>query len=520
MEGGEQEDMANEKKPVHRVADKSKPKIDEAQIAKMYDRLTKLIIRDVHAFMRYCPVFRTRFKKEDIIKFLGHPEWHQRELRDAVRFIYYASPHFRRLILYFASLSDLAYYVSPFKTNPRKASAERVEQNYRKVLNTLSIMKIPSQFRKVLLVCMREDVFYGTFLVADDDIMIQQLPSEYCLITTVEGGVPNVTFDFRYFDRFPSNLANYPDEFRVKYERYRREISGRTEEELRLLNPWFIELDAPNSFAVKVNNDYLRVAIPPFAGVLPEVYDIESYKELKMDATELENYAMLAMKIPLNEDGTWGIDLNKAEGFWRNLDSVLPDRVGSVLTPMQIDKISFDRSESADNDTITEAEQSLFTAAGVSSLLFNNPKASANALLLSIKADQAITYGVVKSIEDVINRFIQSKQYGRYFKVTFLDCSMYNRSELGDAYLKAATYGLPTISMYAASQGLGQAELDSMSFLETEVLHLQDIFKQIQNSSNMSADAMNGGQAGAPQKDVGDLTDSGEQSREDSDDWG
>lgn len=513
--------MANEEKRVHRVADRTKPKLDEDKIAKEYERLTKLIIRDVHAFMRYYPVFRTRFKKEDIIRFLANPERHQRDLREAVRFIYYASPHFRRLILFFASLSDLVYYVSPYRINPNKVSVERVDQNLRKVLNTLSLMKIQSQFRKVLLVCMREDVFYGTFLVADDDIMIQQLPSNYCVIASVEGGVPNVTFDFRYFDRFPENLENYPDEFRIKYAKYRKAVEGvETEDKLRELRPWFIELDAPNSFAVKANNEYLRCAIPPFAGVLPEVYDIESYKELKMDATELENYAMLAMKIPLDEDGNWGIDLNKAEDFWRNLDSVLPDRVGSVLTPMDIEKISFDRSESADNDTITEAEQSLFTAAGVSSLLFNNPKASAGSLLLSIKADQAITYGVVKSIEDVINRFIHSKQYGKYFNVTFLDCSVYNREELGDAYLKAATYGLPTISMYAATQGLSQANIDSMSFLETTVLKLQDKFKQIQSSSNMSSDAINGEQAGAPQKSVGDLSDSGEQTREDSDDWG
>ncbi len=79
----------------------------------------------------------------------------------------------------------------------------------------------------------------------------------------------------------------------------------------------------------------------------------------------------------------------------------------------------------------------MFTAAGVSSLLFNNDKASANALLLSIKADQAITFGIVKSIEDMVNRFIQSQSYGKNFKVTFLDCSPFNRKELGDMYLKS-----------------------------------------------------------------------------------
>ena len=138
-------------------------------------------------------------------------------------------------------------------------------------------------------------------------------------------------------------------------------------------------------------------------------------------------------------------------------------------------------------------------------------------MLLSIKADQAITFGIVKSIEDVINRYIQSEKYGKNFKVTFLDCSRFNQKELGDAYLKAASYGLPTISMYAASQGLGQAELDSMSFLENNVLQLHKMFKPLINSAQVSSSVDGEGatdEGGAPEKDVGELTDAGETSRE------
>ena len=46
------------------------------------------------------------------------------------------------------------------------------------------------------------------------------------------------------------------------------------------------------SFAVKYNTDILNYAIPPFAGILREIYDIEDYKALKLTKTELENYAI------------------------------------------------------------------------------------------------------------------------------------------------------------------------------------------------------------------------------------
>lgn len=467
--------------------------------------ISKLITRDLNNNTQ-TPTF-TLYSKDDITSYIANPYTYEKQLRKAVTYIYGASSHFRRLIKYFVGLTDLDYIVSPYKIDPQKSNVKTVGNNYRKVLNILSSMNLKSQLPKILTVCFREDTFYGTLWVTNDSVIIQQLPSDYCSISSIENNVLNVTFDFSYFDSYSTLLSYYPEEFTTKYNIYK---NNRTQK--------WIELDSPNSFAVKCNNDILDYSLPPFAGLLREVYDIEDYKQLKESKTALDNYAMIAMTLPMSGDGTWGIDFDKAKEFWRNLDSVLPEEIGSVLTPMPISKVSFEKSNTSDTDTVTEAEQHMFSAAGVSSLLFNNEKASANALLLSIKADQALTFEVVKSIEDVINRFIQAQSYGKNFKVTFLDVSPYNRKDMGDAYLKAASYGLPTISMYAVSQGLEQASLDGMSFLEGQVLKLQDMFVQIQSSSQMSSNDIDN-QGGAPVKDDDELTDSGEQSREDGDDW-
>ena len=480
-------------------------------ISSKFALLNRLITRDLNN-NTYVPAFY-RYTKDEIAKYLSNPYRYEKQLRRAVTYIYGASPHFRRLIQYFVGLSDLSYIVEPYRIDPNKANIRITNNNYRKVLNMLSSMNIKTQLPKILTVCLREDVFYGTLWVTNDSITIQQLPSDYCSISSIEGNVLNVTFDFSYFDRHSAILDNYPPEFKTKYAQYKA----------NRLSRW-MELDSPTSFAIKCNADILDYAIPPFAGILREVYELEDYKVLKLTKTALENYAMLVMMLPMQDDGSWGIDLDKAKEFWRNLDAVLPEEIGSVLTPMPINKISFERSNTGDVDVISNAEQSLYTASGVSSLIFNNEKASANALLLSIKADQSITYGIVKSIGDAINRFIQSQSYGKNFRVNFLDVSPFNRKEVGDAYLKAASYGIPTVSAYAASQGIGQAELDAMSFLEGSVLKLQEIFKPIQSSSQMSAsDIEHKGatdEGGAPKKDIGELTDSGEQSSEDSDDWG
>lgn len=237
-------------------------------------------------------------------------------------------------------------------------------------------------------------------------------------------------------------------------------------------------------------------------------------KQLKLTKTELENYALLVMTLGVDSDGNWTMDLEKAKEFYHNLDDIVPEEIGTVLSPMPINKISFERSHTGDTNTIADATSNIFKAAGVSELLFNSDKASSNALLLSIKADQAMTYSIVKSIECMLNRFVKRHSYGKYFKVTFLDCSPFNRKELGDQYLKACQFGMPLVSYYCASQGLLQDEMDCMNFLEDDVLGIKYRFKPLQSSSTLSASDTGEGEVGRPTSDIDELSDNGEISKE------
>lgn len=465
--------------------------------------INRLVMRDLNSRNPSSPF--GRYTKNDIQRFLSKPAQHEKQLRKAVIYLMGASSHFKRLIQYFTGLSDLNYVVSPYRIDTTTANVKTAKRNYHRVLNLLSSMDIKNQGEKILSVCLREDIFYGTFRETSDSVIIQQLPSDYCAVAVIEDNVLNVSFDFSYFNRHPKNLALYPEEFAEKYEIYKQHPN-----KFR-----WQELSAPNSFAVKAHKDILEYAVPPFAGVLRDVYDIEEYKEMKMTKTDIENYALLVMQLGVTNDGRWTMDLKKAKEFWGNLDHVLPKEIGSVLSPMPINKVSFERNHASDSDTVAEAEQNLFTAAGVSSLLYNNEKASSNSLLLSIKADQALTYSIVKSMESVINRFIHRHSFGKYYKVTFLDTSPFNRKESGDAYLKACQFGMPMVSYYCASQGLLQDEMDGMNFLEDTVLGIKNRFQPLQSSATQSSNSDGDGEAGRPKSDIENLSDAGEQTRED-----
>lgn len=469
------------------------------KVPQRFSTLNKLIMRDLNSTTK-SPSFYL-YTKDQINTYLQNPYSNQQALRNAAIYIYGASPHFKRLIQYFAGLTDLSYIVSPHKVDTSSVDVEKVRNNYNKTMSLLSDMNIKEQFEKVVTVCLREDTFYGTLWVSNGNVTLQQLPSDYCDIAVIEGNVFNVSFNFSYFDTDTSLINLYPPEFKTKYNLYQKDRTGKK----------WQELDSPTSFAIKCNKDIPNYALPPFVGIFREIYDLEDYRQLKLTKTELENYAMLVMTLGVDDEGNWQIDLDKAKAFYRNLENVLPEEIGAVLSPMPIEKISFEKSHTGDTDTIADAEQNLFTSAGVSSLLFNNEKASSNALLLSIKVDQALTFSIVKSIESAINRFIQSYSYGKNFKVVFLDCSPFNRKELGDQYLKACQYGLPMISYYAASQGLSQSDIDGMNLLENDILGFIDRFSPLKSSATLSS---SDNELGRPTKSLGEISDNGEISAE------
>ena len=167
-------------------------------ISDRFAKLNKLITRDLNNSSLNVPRF-SKYTKTNIISYLENPYKYQSQIRDAITYIYGASSHFARLIQYFTSLTNLSYIVSPYKIDPFNYKEKILRNNYRKVNNLLDSMNIETQLPHIIQECFKFDVFYGYIWETSDSITIQQLPSNYCGISSIEGNVFNVSFDFSYF---------------------------------------------------------------------------------------------------------------------------------------------------------------------------------------------------------------------------------------------------------------------------------------------------------------------------------
>lgn len=287
----------------------------------------------------------------------------------------------------------------------------------------------------------------------------------------------------------------YPKEFQTKYSQYQKDTTQK-----------WIELDAPYSFAIKVNSDLLY-PLPPFVGILRAIYDLEDYKNLSLSRTELDNYCLLAMKIGLNSQGEWTLDFGKAKEFWQNLEHVLPSNVGSILTPMDIEAFTFDESGTNQNDKVAAAEQHLWDAAGVSSLIFSGSSTSSRALEISGMADESMTWGVVQSIGVAINRILQKQSFSKDFRMVFLPSGRYTRDAYQKSLISVLQYGLPVATSLLATMGIDPLHSLGLNHIETDILDLSNKFRPLQSSNTISS-----ADAGRPESD--NISDEGERTRD------
>ena len=365
----------------------------------------------------------------------------------------------------------------------------------------LDIMNMSHEFLKIMKNGFREDVFYGYEHTNNESYFIQKLNPDYCKISSIEDGVYNFAFDFSYFDANKDKLDQYPDEFKIKYQLYRKDTQ----------NKKWQELDSEKTICIKINED-VEFIIPPFASVFEAIFDIDESKDLKRISDKMDNYMILTHQIPIDEKSgetnKFLIDLETAVQFHNKASQALPDEVGLVTSPMKIEGIKLDKKNN-DNDNVAQAERNYYNASGVSQFLFNSDKATSLGLSMSVKTDEQLIFGVLRQFERWVNRKLKYFNSTYKFRVKLLNITVYNSDDVFEKYLKGAQYGLPVKTLAGASLGLSPASMVNMNFLEETLLQYSDILKPLSSSHTSS------GKDGAGREKLPDnkISESGDKTR-------
>lgn len=448
--------------------------------------------------------FLSKFKIEDISKFLQNPAQYEKQLRNLSQYLYNVSPQYRRLILYMALMPIYAYTVEPLEI-PDKIDKEKFKKQYKKILMQIEKMNIKHEFSKVSKVGFREDFYFGYVHETKDSFFLQKLNPDYCRISSIEDGVFNFAYDFSYFDSNLDLLKSFPIEFQEKHSIYKNRGN-----DYRMQ-----ELSSDTSICIKINDDILEYGIPPFNTVFEAIFDHDEYKRLKKSRTKADNFMTLIQRIPMDEKNPdinkFLIDLDTANSFHQMANEALPDNIGLITSPMPIEAVRMDQARNA-ADTTAQALREIYNDSGISQHIFNSDKSTSTGLAKSIIADEQISLGFLRQVERWINRRIKNMSGIYKFHFKFLDVTVFNQDEMFDRYLKAAQSGLPVISEAAATIGVSPLDLLNKATLENDILGLHDILRPLATSHTQSS--KDSPSSGAPKKRDDQISDSGQINRD------
>jgi hypothetical protein len=459
--------------------------------------LAKHIKKDLNSNVQVTNTFNKSFDRTDVRKWMDNPAKYEKKLRDLSRFLYDSSLHYKRLVQYFATMPTYDHIVEPYgitEYSITKDFINNVQKKYINTINYLDVMNLKHELARVSERCWVDDIGFFYEYRTKDSFFLDILPTDYCAISSIEDGVNNVSFSFNYFDTYPKDLERYAPEFKEKYELYKKDKRN---------NKWQ-ELDPKKSFCIKINES-IDYAIPPFCAIFDEIYELEDYRNLQLARTEMENYMIIVAKIPYLQNAeianSFALEMNKAIEYFNLAMNEMPELIGGMLSPF--DSVEALKVERKDNslDLVANAEREIYNASGTSKILFNSDNASGAALTKSIVNDSTIVFKLLRQYERWLNRKLKDENKVIKFKVTLLDITKYNQSDIANMYKEAATLGLPCKTLYCASIGMSPSSVLNMTFLENDVMKITEKFIPLQSAYQTNVNDK-GGNPGVNEDDL------------------
>ena len=459
------------------------------------ENFAKLVINDIGNSSRQVIRSYTQSDVRTMVESFKTPA-NQANLVSISEMLYAKSPHYRRLIQYYAYMALFSYVLVPKKRltidNP-----EQIQDDYFEVAEFLGLMDIKHTFTKVLEEAFKTDVFYGYIHKTKDDFHIQKFDHSMCKISSIEYGVYNFSINMTVFERDETKLVFYPREVQTKYNAWKSQKTNRGSGQK--IGDW-VELDGKNTICIKINEGFIET-FPPFAGSFDSIFDIEAFKDLRKNKEEINNYMLLSQKVPIrentNNDNDFAIDLDMMTYFHNMVANNVPDNVGVVTSPMDIDPVRFDKDR-VDNDGVAKAERDFWSGNGTSQALFSTDSNTSQGIVMSVKNDEQVIFNVLNQIEKWINRYLYYNFKKSNFNINILHVTYFSKKETYDTLLSASTYGMPLKFHVASVMGLEPIQVIGLTQLENDVFKLHEEFIPLASSHTMSSNEVLKGETGRP----------------------
>lgn len=459
-----------------------------------------------------------QYTKSLVKQYMQNPQTNKDRIRGLSQYLFRASTLYRKIILYYACMPLYNYYVTEKIDLTKTYNASKSMKNYYKNIQKLQQVNFRNEFAQMIALAILNGAYYSFVYDTGDGVFFHALDPEYCKIKGKDKvGNWIISFDMSYFSQGSNSefvegidgdtTGCWDDVFVQAWKEYQADKQ----------NKRYALLPTEKTMCLIANlDDEFDLCLPFFLGIFLLLMDCDDYADMMADKTALENYKLLVSKIPLRDSDDDAIDdfklsLEMTEVFQDMIDEILPANIGSVRSPMDLDVINFEKSNTtSDTDMLSKSIENVFNNCGASQLVVAGGSSSNSiGLKQAIANDASLTFTWVARLENNFNYWLSQNGYDGYI-FSFHRQTWYNREDYIKELKEAATLGNnPLLYLTALGQTPYEVECGLRMSIGSKIRdYLVPLKTTYTDSANDGSDT-----GGRPAMDETELSPEGEATR-------
>lgn len=464
---------------------------------------------------------------EEIEKALSSPKSSEKELVSFGQNLEVQNMLYKRMLNYMGRM--LSFDLNYVCVNQE---IDYTSQQYKKdkavVSSFFDRFDIVNEFTNVMEVLVREESMFTVFRPESTFKWgLQQLPSDYCLITGRTAGELLFDFNMIWFVQPGIDINLYPPIFKTYYEKAFSGKGGRVNDYIpsASLNDrdgswaYYVQTSPDDNFTAWKLFPQMATRIPLFSALYPDIALQPLYRQLAKT-----NAMQAAVKILMGEVGmrpdqkggslanAFNIDSANLAKFLQLVRSAIDSVISVSAAPLQNQK-SFEYSL---NDRNVYDESLSITAAnsGSNARMFYTTRDRQNVFESeqNLSTDEYLISPAYRMFETFLNRQVNklTKKYKFKFMLSGTNFAFSKKKKMSD-FTTMASMGIFNPSLAASSMGMNVFDLERM-MAQVKAEKWEDKVTMIIPSSQQTAEQING--KGRPQKAEEDLSEEGSDTRD------
>ena len=455
--------------------------------------------------------------KEKIRSYLtGNIYANSSNLIQASKYLYFRSPIYSQIVDKYASMYCLnCRIVEPEYDLSKGVLDESSITQFNETIDFLDLLNLQNTLQGVILNAWIQDVSFALFFHDDDGVFFYPIDPAEAIIDSIyetkRGFVLGMALD----------MSKWNTPQKQQFIEWLGEPLTSMQREYQQTGVKYIHVPAEYSIVLKKRINMLDSIIPPLLPYFSQLANLNDLTDTQATADDLSFYKLIYLPLKtLNSakvSDDWEITPDLAMDYFKIAsDKAIPKGVSSAVVPGdELKTIEFSDNVSEDVNRVESSQQQILGGMSGMGALINANKAINNTELIknALRAESSYAlHGILAEIEAWTNLQLMLN-VSNYCPVTYMPVTIYTKEDYRKTLLEANQHGFSYRLAYGTLEGFSEKQTISALKFEVEVLGLPDLMKYPLASSYTQSSNSTEEEIGRPEKDAGDLTPSGERSR-------